>query len=125
MPYSAGMNQNLNPLAYISPSNVESITILNDASSTAIYGSRGANGVVMITTKKGGFNQNSIQVSSMYGIQQIPHRGRPQMLNQREFAELLQDKIRILVPQREHREARLEDFTAMYRTTNQRGGEGR
>src|SRR3546814_3695408 len=101
MPYSAGMNQNLNPLAYISPSNVESITILKDASSTAIYGSRGANGVVMITTKKGGFNQNSIQVSSMYGIQQIPQRGRPQMLNQREFAELQQDKIRIVVRQRE------------------------
>ena len=42
-----------NPLAAINPSDIESITILKDASSTAIYGARGANGVVMITTKQG------------------------------------------------------------------------
>lgn len=124
MPYSAGMNQNLNPLAYISPSNVESITILKDASSTAIYGSRGANGVVMITTKKGGFNQNNVTVSSMYGIQHIPQRGRPKLLNQREFAELQQDKIRIVVRQRENREATLDDFPEAYRYPDQLVGEG-
>ncbi len=46
MPLNGGLNQ-------INMSDVESINILKDASSTAIYGSRGANGVVMITTKRG------------------------------------------------------------------------
>ena len=45
-----------NPLATLSPSDIESIDILKDASATAIYGSRGANGVVLITTKKGRAN---------------------------------------------------------------------
>src|SRR5699024_9872912 len=43
----------LNPLSYINPSDIESIEVLKDAASTAIYGSRAANGVVIITTKKG------------------------------------------------------------------------
>lgn len=42
-----------NPLAFLNPNDIESITILKDASSAAIYGSRGANGVIIITTKKG------------------------------------------------------------------------
>ncbi len=46
-------NSNTSPLAAIDPSNIESIEILKDASATAIYGSRGANGVIIITTKRG------------------------------------------------------------------------
>jgi TonB-linked SusC/RagA family outer membrane protein len=49
-----------NPLATIAPEDIESIDILKDASSTAIYGSRGANGVVMITTKKGRRNSSGV-----------------------------------------------------------------
>ena len=45
--------QNYNPLSTINPNDIESIEILKDASAAAIYGSRGANGVVLITTKKG------------------------------------------------------------------------
>lgn len=47
------IESNLNPLASINPSDIESIEVLKDVSATAIYGSRGANGVIMITTKKG------------------------------------------------------------------------
>jgi iron complex outermembrane receptor protein len=43
-----------NPLNSISPDDIESMTVLKDASATAIYGSRGANGVILITTKRGG-----------------------------------------------------------------------
>ncbi|GHV43620.1 SusC/RagA family TonB-linked outer membrane protein [Bacteroidia bacterium] len=46
-------NQSTNPLSIINPNNIESLEVLKDASATAIYGSRGANGVVIITTKKG------------------------------------------------------------------------
>jgi TonB-linked SusC/RagA family outer membrane protein len=54
-PTSLGQNSSLprNPLSLISPNDIESMTVLKDASATAIYGSRGANGVVLITTKRG------------------------------------------------------------------------
>ncbi len=53
-----------NPLNFISQNDIESISVLKDASSTAIYGSRGANGVIIITTKKGkGLNKNTISYS--------------------------------------------------------------
>lgn len=53
----------------INPNDIESIEILKDASATAIYGSRGANGVVMITTKKGKEGPPVISINSSYGIQ--------------------------------------------------------
>lgn len=53
-----------NPLASISPQDIESIEILKDASATAIYGSQGANGVVLITTKKGKSGKPSVMVSA-------------------------------------------------------------
>lgn len=52
----------------INPADIESIDILKDASSTAIYGSRGANGVIMITTKKGKKGAPVINISSYYGL---------------------------------------------------------
>lgn len=49
----------LNPLFDLNPNDIEKVTILKDASATALYGSRGANGVVMITTKSGALNQKT------------------------------------------------------------------
>lgn len=54
----------------ISPDDIESINILKDASATAIYGARGANGVIMITTKKGLQGKPSVQYNGYYGIQE-------------------------------------------------------
>lgn len=53
----------------VNPTDIESIEILKDASSTAIYGSRGANGVILITTKSGSKGKNELLFSSYYGIQ--------------------------------------------------------
>ncbi len=53
-----------NPLNFLNPSDIESISILKDASATAIYGSRGANGVVIITTKTGKGREGKIEYSS-------------------------------------------------------------
>src|SRR5690606_10761 len=61
----------VNSINDISPSDIESITVLKDASSTAIYGSRGANGVVIITTKSGKDGKISVSVNSFYGMKQI------------------------------------------------------
>lgn len=53
----------------LNPSDIESMEILKDASSTAIYGSRGANGVVMITTKKGKSGTKNLSVNTSVGVQ--------------------------------------------------------
>ncbi|TDB67900.1 SusC/RagA family TonB-linked outer membrane protein [Arundinibacter roseus] len=124
MPYSAGLNQNLNPLMLINPNDIESITVLKDASSTAIYGSRGANGVILINTKKGTFNRTQVQFSTMMGVQQVPQKGRPNMMNQRDFADYQRNKIDIAVRRAENRASTLDDYPVEYRNLDQLQGDG-
>jgi TonB-linked SusC/RagA family outer membrane protein len=69
-----GGDPGTNPLSTINPSDIESIDVLKDASATAIYGSRGSNGVVLITTKKGKTGAPKISFDGYYGIQQLPKR---------------------------------------------------
>lgn len=121
MPYSSGFNQNLNPMSFINPNDIESITVLKDASSTAIYGSRGANGVIMITTKRGNYDQTDVSVSSMVGVQQVPQKGRPKMMSQYQFAELQREKIGMKVRQMEKREPTNADYPAEYLPENLKG----
>lgn len=65
-------NQNpRNPLNGLNPSDIESIEILKDASATAIYGSRGSNGVVLITTKRGAQGKLKIGYDGYYGLQKV------------------------------------------------------
>ena len=74
-------------IEFLNPSDIETIDILKDASATAIYGSRGANGVVMITTKKGKKGQRGVvDLQSYYGIQNVINTY--DLLNSRQFAEL-------------------------------------
>lgn len=80
-----------NPLASINPSDIESIDILKDASATAIYGSRGANGVVIITTKKGKADRNNIVYEGSYASQTL--RKKVDVLNAHDFAILRNDAL--------------------------------
>lgn len=73
----------------INPSDIESIEILKDASATAIYGSRGSNGVVIVTTKRGKAGQSNISYESYYGIQSV--RRTIPLLNSRQYAEFIND----------------------------------
>ena len=57
-----------NPLANIDPSTIESVTVLKDAVGTSLYGSRGANGVILVTLKKGRNNTNKFMFNSEFGI---------------------------------------------------------
>jgi len=57
----------VNDIAYLSSNEIETIEVLKDASATAIYGSRGANGVILVTTKHGQKGRNVISVSSYWG----------------------------------------------------------
>lgn len=68
-----GTTASKNPLSFLNPNDIESISILKDASATAIYGSRGANGVVFITTKSGkGSRGSSWDFSSNLSIASVP-----------------------------------------------------
>ena len=71
----------------INPSDIESIEILKDASATAIYGSRGANGVVLITTKKGKAGTQTVSFENYYGTQTAQHLYK--MMNATQFATYL------------------------------------
>lgn len=62
--------QTNNPLNLINPRDVKSIEVLKDASSTAIYGSRGANGVILITTKSGAEGKTKVELSANFGLSQ-------------------------------------------------------
>jgi TonB-linked SusC/RagA family outer membrane protein len=74
----------LNGLSAINPGDIERIEILKDASATALYGSRGSNGVVLITTKRGKSGRSSVSFDTYYGVQQVSKQ--LEMLNGAEFA---------------------------------------
>ncbi len=70
-PTGVGERVGGNALSLINTNDIESIEILKDASAAAIYGARGANGVVLITTKRGKEGQNKISINSYYGTQEV------------------------------------------------------
>ena len=76
-------------LSAINPSDIESIEILKDASATAIYGSRGANGVVLITTKRGKAGKGTVSFDMYYGQQEVAHK--LDVLNAAQFANFVND----------------------------------
>ncbi|MDN3690039.1 SusC/RagA family TonB-linked outer membrane protein [Cyclobacterium jeungdonense] len=82
----------------INPNEIESFSVLKGASASALYGSRAANGVVLITTKRAKPGQTSVQLSVIQGMTQVPQRGRADLMNAREFLEdrraIYEDKIR-------------------------------
>ena len=68
---SGGSSGGLNPLATLNPNDIESIEVLKDAAATAIYGSRGANGVIIVTTKTGTEGSGGLDVSLSYGVSDV------------------------------------------------------
>ncbi|MCB9266959.1 MAG: SusC/RagA family TonB-linked outer membrane protein [Lewinellaceae bacterium] len=71
LPGGGGTTPGANPLNFINPDDIASIEVLKDASATAIYGSRGANGVVIVTTKKGRSGDPTINFSLSTGVSSI------------------------------------------------------
>jgi TonB-dependent starch-binding outer membrane protein SusC len=78
-----------NPLATLNPNDIESIEILKDASATSIYGARGANGVIIITTKHGQSARPRFTLDSYSGTQSVAHRY--DLLNSEQFAHFAND----------------------------------
>lgn len=81
----------LDNIDFLNPADVESMEVLKDASSTAIYGSRGANGVILVTTKKGSRDQQApvINFSAEYSMQTLQRK--IDLLNGPEFAQVVND----------------------------------
>ncbi|WP_423126927.1 TonB-dependent receptor [Gaoshiqia sp. Z1-71] len=86
---AGGSGAGQNPLATLNTSDIASIEILKDASATAIYGARGANGVVLITTKRGQIGKTQVTFDGYSGVQQVANK--LDMMNAREFAELVNE----------------------------------
>ena len=78
VPIVDGVNQ-------INPNDIETVNVLKDASATAIYGNRGANGVILITTKKGKQGKTVVEYSGYYGIQK--NQPLPELMSAAEFVE--------------------------------------
>jgi TonB-linked SusC/RagA family outer membrane protein len=85
-------NSGLNPMADINPSDIASIEILKDAASTAIYGSRAANGVVMITTKRGAAGKPEVILNANGGVSSLTRK--LSVLNARQYREAVLDSYR-------------------------------
>ena len=86
-----GKVSTVSPLSTINPADIVSMEILKDASATAIYGSQGANGVVLITTKRGKAGEAKFTYEGTFGIQ---HQSkRLDMMNLREFAQYYNDLV--------------------------------
>lgn len=82
-----GAQRGASALSFINPADIESISVLKDADATAIYGSRGANGVVLITTKKAKAGKTTIDVNVYYGSQSAP-LNKMKLLNTQEYLKL-------------------------------------
>ncbi|MDB5262979.1 MAG: TonB-dependent receptor, partial [Adhaeribacter sp.] len=76
--------QSSSPIDYINPNDIVSVEVLKDASSTAIYGARGANGVIMVTTKKGRAGEGQISYNVDFSTTTIGPN-RPEVLNAKEY----------------------------------------
>ena len=88
-----GKVSTISPLSTINPADIVSMEILKDASATAIYGAQGANGVVLITTKRGKAGDAKISYDGMVAVSQ--QTKRLDMMNLREYAEYFNEMIRI------------------------------
>lgn len=86
-----GAQKSTSPLNIINPNDIESIEILKDADATSIYGSRGANGVVLITTKKGQAGRTEFTINTNSGLSEVPKRIK--MLDTPTYLNMLQTAL--------------------------------
>lgn len=79
------------PLSTLNPSNIESVEVLKDAAATAIYGSRGSNGVILVTTKHGKAGQTNLNINYYTGAGKLPQK--IDLLNTQEYLEMRREAL--------------------------------
>jgi TonB-linked outer membrane protein, SusC/RagA family len=87
------MGENMNPLALLNPNDIESVEVLKDAASAAIYGSRATNGVIIITTKSGRAGKAKFTVDYTTGMQQVPNLHKIKMAGSDLYLEVINEAI--------------------------------
>lgn len=88
----AGMTYSISPLSFMDPNDIESITVLKDADQTTIYGANGANGVILVTTKSGKYNEPlSVNVTLNYGVSMPDYSTRFKMMNASQYMEVAKE----------------------------------
>ena len=92
VPIISGSSGNTNLLASINPSDIESVDVLKDASATAIYGARGSNGVILITTKKGSRGQQQVNFTSSFSFAEVENK--LDLMNAEQFVEIANERAR-------------------------------
>lgn len=112
-PIGTSLGQNLNP------ADIESMTVLKDAASTAIYGARGSNGVILITTKSAKEGTVNLDFVVNQGIQNVPDGRRTKMMNGPEFAQFKHDSFVDRIRYYENREPALEEIPLEFRFPEQ------
>jgi TonB-linked SusC/RagA family outer membrane protein len=112
-PVGTTLSQSLNP------DDIESISILKDAASTAIYGARGANGVILITTKNAKDGELRLTASANLGVSNMPMNRRLKVLNGPEFIQFQKESIEDRIRYFQKREPTLEDIPEEYRYPEQ------
>lgn len=80
-----GTSYTVSPLFFINPDDIASITVLKDATATSIYGADGANGVILVTTKRGRQGKMRVSVNTQYGIAHIDESTAPKVMNAQQW----------------------------------------
>ncbi|MGH7448228.1 MAG: TonB-dependent receptor plug domain-containing protein, partial [Longimicrobiales bacterium] len=88
LPHGGGLSAGRNPLNFLNPDDIETFTVLKDAASTAIYGSRGANGVILITTRSGSVRDPQFSYGNSFSTSRIANQ--PTMLTADQFRSAVQ-----------------------------------
>ncbi len=94
---------------FINPNDIQGITVLKDAASSAIYGARGGNGVILVETKKGNAKKPRVTFSGYYGVQSLASTG--DYLNKQEYAEYYNNSINYMIQQGINRDGSRGRFT--------------
>ena len=90
---NTGSQTETNPLAGISPSDIESVDVLKDASATAIYGARANNGVILVTTKRGKAGIAKLTYDGFVGVQAVPKNKLFDILNTEQYIKFQKDAL--------------------------------
>ncbi|CAA9536299.1 MAG: Outer membrane TonB-dependent transporter, utilization system for glycans and polysaccharides (PUL), SusC family [uncultured Segetibacter sp.] len=112
VPIGNGGGSYTNPLSTINPNDIENISVLKDASSAAIYGMRAANGVVLITTKRGRSGKPRVTLDAYYGVAQFPRK--LDLLNSKQLIDLAQEAVTNFNTQRGYTPADTLDYRQLH-----------
>lgn len=82
-------------MSFINPNDIQSISVLKDASASSIYGARGGNGVILLQTKGGNTGEPRVSISTYYGVQKLAREGN--YLNGKEYARYYNNSVNYLI----------------------------